>query len=186
MSLGVASATWGADKLQLGDLRPGANGSLPAAMPPEWAAHLKAGAPKSTSWSVIDDGRWVRHTSPNGDRLFTVGADGRLLDPNPPSQPPPSRLAATQWHDACVVSSPPSKGPMPRPPFDRQSRPTHPPHLRYVHKNFFWGGSGVRWSLTRCFDRESITHFKVKHATLRLTRLRALDLHPAEHASDIG
>ena len=32
------------------------------------------------------------------------------------------------------------------------------------------------------FDREPITHFKVKHATLRLTRLRALDLHPAEYA----
>ncbi len=32
------------------------------------------------------------------------------------------------------------------------------------------------------FDREPITHFKVKHATLRLTRLRALDLHSAEYA----
>jgi hypothetical protein len=110
VSLGVASATWGADKLQLGDLRPGTDGSLPAAMPPEWAAHLRAGAPNPNSWSVSDYGRWVRHTSPNGDRLFMVGADGRLLDPTPPSQPPPSRPAATQWHDACVVSSPPSKG----------------------------------------------------------------------------
>jgi hypothetical protein len=115
VSLGVASATWSADKLQLGDLRPWADGSLPAATcgpgrTPEWAAHLRAGAPNPTSWSVSDDGRWVRHTSPNGDRLFMVGADGRLLDPTPPPQPPPSRPAATQWHDACVVSSPASKG----------------------------------------------------------------------------
>lgn len=190
VSLGVASATWGADKLQVGDLRPAAGGALPAAMPPEWADRLRAGAPTPTSWSVSDDGRWVRHTSPTGDRLFSVGEDGRLLDPSSPAQPTPSPPAVTQWHDACIIASPPSKGiplgaDMPLPPIrppDASAPPTQPP-LR--QQELFLGG---KWSEV-AFDpmlwglgQEPITFFKVKHATLRLTRLRAIDLHPAQYA----
>jgi hypothetical protein len=106
----AAVRAWGGADARLRDLRPAADGSLPAALPAAWGLSLAAGPPQPTEWAASADGGWVRHAPAAGGapRFFTVAEDGRLLDP-PPSAPPPAGAAAG-CVNACIIDSPPAKG----------------------------------------------------------------------------
>jgi hypothetical protein len=79
----AARHAWGGAAARLRDLRPAADGSLPAALPAAWSSSLAAGPAQPTEWAASADGGWVRHAPATGGapRFFTVAEDGRLLDP---------------------------------------------------------------------------------------------------------
>jgi hypothetical protein len=107
----AALHAWGgAAAARLRDLRPAADGSLPAALPAAWSSGLAAGPAQPTEWAASADSGWVRHAPAAGGtpRFFTIAEDGRLLDPPRSAVPPAS--AAAGWVDACIIDSPAAKG----------------------------------------------------------------------------
>jgi hypothetical protein len=145
-------------------------------------------------WAASADGGWVRHAPAAGGapRFFTVAEDGRLLDP-PPSAPPPAGAAAG-WVDACIIDSPPAKGrapgaAAPLPPLRAAAAPAAPgpppPARRRPPRDLFLVGP---WATAPCdlllwgCGCTPLPHLSVKHLTLRLVRLQALDRSPTTYS----
>ena len=202
LSWAEALREWGPAATRVRDLRPTADGAIPAAVPAEWRAAVAA-APLPPAWSVSADGRWVRHAPPAGGaaRMFIIDAEGRLLDPPPTTAPPADAVA--QWTAACIVDTPLVKGrgpgaAAPLPPLREAPPAAHapppageapaPPPARPPPepppRDLFLAGPWdqapydlLMWG----HGSTPLAFLTVRQATLRLIRLRALALFPSTY-----
>lgn len=171
----LAAAEWpGATRL--GDLDWSDTAAAPAAVPQEWAAALRLPPPEA-AWQASGDGRWVRYRGPSGERLYAVGADGRL---RPPGAAPGGPGQHAAWRGCCVVDSPlprgdPAGGEV-HPPL-RPWSPLPPPGERAPARALYvvgpWTDIAADPSLWG-HGRTPLTDLTVGGATRRLVRLSAV------------